>query len=165
MFTPIRIYIAFVQNTSQNSRAEMFWSFSCILSYNIMNILLKGDDNMQILSVESIPKILGLYFNENHVSIDDLHNFKSIFKGELITIFEDNKYVVCFNQRYKVIDFLLEKTKLDRYYNCKYEEDLQIPKSVSNESFDIKLDNNITISVYIYGYDEKLGILILDTTI
>lgn len=117
---------------------------------------------MTIVSAKSVPRVLGLYFNKGEISIDDICEFKNIFKKSTMSQMKDGRYGVFIDKDSNVIKFFMDKSKLDRYYICGYEVDLEIPRSVSNEAFEIELDDETSLSVYIYEYIENLGLLVLE---
>lgn len=116
---------------------------------------------LKILSVQSIPKFIGEYFNKGSIKLDDIHNFSEILLNNNFEKLYDDKYIVHLEEEPKLIKFYLEKSKLDHYCRCKYEDELDISKSFTNECYKLKIDNDKIISAT-FAYDEKFNLLILN---
>lgn len=54
----------------------------------------------------------------------------------------------------KFAEFYIEKSKLDYKYNCVYEDEIDMPKSIINEFFVVLIDNQ-KVYVYIDSFSNK----------
>ena len=117
---------------------------------------------MRILSVKSIPRFIGEYFNKKLIDIKTINEFSKLLTTIEFDYFKnENRYYGYLSYTPELIKFYKDKSKLDHYYRCKYEDELGLPKSVSNEIYSVQLDNNEIINVTLL-YDFKFNILILN---
>lgn len=111
---------------------------------------------MKIKKIIRIPVFIDKYVLEN---IPSLNNYIESFKNGIIEsdlyeyynenaqrCFKTNVYLV---DMISFIDFYILKSKLDHYYKCIYEDELNLPKSISNELFTVELDNGEIIDIFI----------------
>lgn len=115
---------------------------------------------MKVVSVENIPLFLKL-----DISITEkLTKFcKQIVNNEISTIDIENHYIYINNDKLdkEFINYYLEESKIQQFtYKVNYEDKFNIAKSVTNEIFDIILDNEILYHVLINSYVD--GILKLE---
>ena len=115
---------------------------------------------LKIASIESIPRFIGLYFNEHQISMHEISQFDKLLNELYFTCIDTDEYITSTNHN-NFITFYLEKTRLDRYLNCKYEDELDIPKSISNELFVARTNNGDLIQFIIEDYYlvKDMGIL------
>ena len=116
---------------------------------------------MQIRSVTKIPKFIGLYFNEGKISLKEINEFSELLKNRCFTLLNDKSLVTVIEDKSILVDFYLDKSRLDRNYNCKYEEELEISKSVYNEIYTVELSSGGKINVTL-DFDYKCNCLILN---
>ena len=128
---------------------------------------------MKINGVMSIPKFL-TYSLEDEI----LHNLIFIFAESVINNtsmeVEDpekdhrTRYHLCIDEKYKdlISDFInryYELVDLDRYYRCKYEDRIGIPKSIMNEFFEIRFEDDSIDRVIPERFDRTSCILTLES--
>lgn len=112
---------------------------------------------MKSFECEKLPIFINGYINKGFIDITDTHNFcRELLQTPFqISIDRDGKSVYTFEiDNYfvkKFADFYIEKSKLDLKYNCKYEDELDIPKSIMNEFFIFIIDGE-KVSLYIDSY-------------
>lgn len=119
-------------------------------------------NKLRILSVKSIPRFIGEYFNKNLISFDDIKEFSKILISTEFDYIEysNNQYIGFLDYTPKLIKFYKDKSKLDHYYRCKYEDELDIPKSISNEVYVLQLIDESIISVsLLYNFDCNILVL------
>lgn len=78
------------------------------------------------------------------------------------------KYHLTVDEKYKdlISDFITryyELVELDRYYRCKYEECTGIPKSIMNEFFEIRFEDDSEDRVIPYRFDRTSCTLTLES--
>lgn len=118
---------------------------------------------MKIKAVKKIPRFIGEYFNEGLLSTEDLEEFSKLLISLDYTILEEEKLVAVLDQESPFINFYLEKSKLDSNYFCKYEDELDVPKSISNELFTIQISDGGELQVYIeFDYEYNCLSLIIE---
>lgn len=118
---------------------------------------------MKIRTVKKVPRFIGEYFNEGILSKDDLSNISKLLVDLDYTIIEEEKLVAIVDEPSPLIDFYIEKSKLDCRYFCKYEDELGVPKSISSETFIIETMNGGELEVYIdFDYDCNCLTLIIE---
>lgn len=133
---------------------------------------------MKITNIIEIPKFISIYINKGIDDIDyQLHSFCKYLLNRKVDSFsidsetEDiNEYrfeyivdATSYDIKY-FINFYLDKLKLDYKFNCLYEEETELPKSLSNEIFIIELETDDgskldTIKVYIESFESDKLIL------
>ena len=116
---------------------------------------------MKIRSIRKIPRFIGEYFNEGILTYDDINEFSKLLVTLDYTLIDDTKLTCILDCKPKFIDFYLDKSKLDKKYICKYEEELDIPKSIYNEIYTVELIYGGTTNVSL-DYDEECNCLILN---
>ena len=119
-------------------------------------------NKLRILSVKSIPRFIGEYFNKNLISFDDIKEFSKILISTEFDYLKhsNNQYIGFLNYTPELIKFYKDKSKLDHYYRCKYEDELDIPKSISNEVYVLQLIDESIISVsLLYNFDHNILVL------
>ena len=116
---------------------------------------------MKIRSIRKIPRFIGEYFNEGVLSYDDIGDFSKLLTTLDYTLIDDTKLICILDNKPKFIDFYLDKSKLDRQYLCKYEDELDLPKSIANEIYTVELiyGGRVNISM---DYDDECNCLILN---
>lgn len=120
----------------------------------------------KLTEIKSVPIFVNKYCNSEKMKHLELNTKLFNFTQDILfkeCIIEDDKITILnVNLDKQFIDFYLDKSKLDRYYNCIYENETGIPKSVSNECFKIVI-NGYEKSVIIEKYSEnKLYLLCVD---
>lgn len=90
---------------------------------------------LKIKYINNIPKFIGEYYNKGEISLEDINSFNSFLTKLNFSVTNDDKYVTTIDEEPKLLKFYIDKSKLDRQYRCKYEEELNIAKSVSNELY------------------------------
>lgn len=119
-------------------------------------------NKLRILSVKSIPRFIGEYFNKNLISFDDIKEFSKILISTEFDYLKhsNNQYIGFLDYTPELIKFYKDKSKLDHYYRCKYEDELDIPKSISNEVYVLQLIDESIISVsLLYNFDHNILVL------
>jgi hypothetical protein len=107
---------------------------------------------MKISDIIEIPVFVSQYINKDIDNIDyHLHSFCNLLLTNNISAFgtEENEtykieYAIPeqdFSVRY-FINFYLEKSTIDNKGNCLYELETDLPKSLTNELFEIKLSTD-----------------------
>ena len=128
---------------------------------------------MTINGVMSIPVFLSRFLDDD----EDLHNLTFIFAESIVNKTLANiesvtnnhtKYYLKIDPKYsEQVDEFVTKfndlSKLDNYYNCKYEEIHNIPKSIMNEFFEIRFVDNSIDRVVIVDYDKNTSYLTLES--
>lgn len=118
---------------------------------------------MKIKGFISIPAFIEKYIYKNEPGLENItHDFCKFImdldyeeyvndKGNLIYKFNTN-------ENYSVkrfIEFYFDKSKLDTEYNCKYEDELKLTKSISNEIFVIEFKDKI-LKLYIDSFKNSI---------
>ena len=116
---------------------------------------------MYIRSILGIPRFIGLYFNKGEVNSNYINEFSDVLLNSAYFSREPNKYFAILNYKPKLIDFYIDKSKLDYNYRCKYEEELDIAKSIYNELYTIKIIGGKILKVSL-DYIENEDILVLN---
>ena len=115
---------------------------------------------MYIKSIKGIPVFIGRYFNEGKISMHDIQEFEEILTDSEYFKYDTNKYATKLKSKPALVDFYIKHSKLDKYYNCKYEDELDLPKSIMNELYAVKVIggeiNNISLD---YNDEENLLVL------
>lgn len=124
---------------------------------------------MKILEIVSIPVFMSLYMQDKKYSYitDDFYCF-----CQLLTRIEfkfnpnKNNYYAQIPIEFKdIIKFIAEKSKIDCKGFCKYEDELDIPKCISNEVFEVYLDDysviKFTILETFNNETNELGIIVI----
>lgn len=129
--------------------------------------------SLKINGVMSIPLFLA-----NSLEDETLHNLIFIFAESIINNTEMTvqkpakgehlQYFLEIPEKYKdvISDFInryYELVELDRYYRCKYEERLGMPKSIMNEFFEIRFEDESTDRVVPTRFDRTSCTLILES--
>jgi hypothetical protein len=105
----------------------------------------------KIISIEDIPLFLK---KSDTYYLNLVYEFINILLNLSVDNIDEN-YIMIYNKNInnKFIDYYLDQVKIDKYtYAVKYEDELDIPKSVLNEIFKIKLDNGKIYDVIIKSY-------------
>lgn len=117
---------------------------------------------MKIYGFRSIPEFIQKYIDRNEPGLDTItHDFCEMLMelyydnkidndGKLVFIFETDNYSVR-----RFVEFYFEKSKLDSKHYCKYEDELGLPKSLTNEFFTLILDNEDVRVMYIESYENN----------
>ena len=116
---------------------------------------------MKIKTINKLPRFIGEYFNEKIISYDELKAFSSLLLSLDYTLLDDNKLICVLDTKPAFVDFYLEKSRLDEHYFCKYEDELEVPKSISNEIYKIELESGGKIEVLL-DFDDNSNCLILN---
>ena len=116
---------------------------------------------MRIKSVIRIPKFIGEYFNKDIISLDEIKSFSEFLLSIDYTLLDNGQLIYYIDNKPEFINFYLEKSKLDNYYFCKYEDELDIPKSVSNETYTVELESGGKVDVLL-DFDDNSNCLILN---
>ena len=91
---------------------------------------------MQIKRVEKIPRFIGEYYNKGIVSLKDIEEFNTFLAKLNFAVTSDDKYVATIQDEVpKLLLFYIYKSKLNNEYECQYEDELDMPKSISNELY------------------------------
>ena len=90
---------------------------------------------MRIKYINKIPIFIGKYYNMGLVTIDEINELNTLLMRPEYSITNDDKYVATINEAPYLLKFYIEKSKIDKFGNCKYEDELEISKSLSNELF------------------------------
>ena len=115
---------------------------------------------MYIRKINKIPLFIGRYFNNGKISIDDINEFEKIIINSEYFFYDKNKYATKLKSKPKLLDFYIEHSKLDNKYYCKYEDELDIPKSISNEIYKFEIVGDDIIAATIdFNEDENLLII------
>ena len=116
---------------------------------------------MRILSVKSIPRFIGEYFNKKLIDIKTINEFSKLLTTIEFDYFKnENRYYGYLSYTPELIKFYKDKSTLDHYYRCKYEDELDIPKSVANETYGIQIDDGRILYVtLLYNFDHNILIL------
>ena len=116
---------------------------------------------MRILSVKSIPRFIGEYFNKKLIDIKTINEFSKLLPTIEFDCFKnENRYYGYLSYTPELIKFYKDKSTLDHYYRCKYEDELDIPKSVANETYGIQIDDGRILYVtLLYNFDHNILIL------
>lgn len=117
---------------------------------------------MRILSVKSIPRFIGEYFNKKLIDIETINEFSKLLTTIEFDYFKSNNNWFYGSLPYtpELIKFYKDKSTLDHYYRCKYEDELDIPKSVANETYGIQIDDGRILYVtLLYNFDHNILIL------
>ena len=107
---------------------------------------------MKITNIIEIPSFISNYINKGIDDIDyQLHSFCKFLLNRKIDSFkidEDECYQfeynidsTCYDIKY-FINFYIEKSELNCKYECLYETETDISKSVSNEIFTVELESD-----------------------
>ena len=101
---------------------------------------------MKIFNIIAIPAIIGFYYNIYAISKSCIDDFKYYLQSSYFELVEYKIYKTKYYPIYdKFTNFYFDKTRLDRYLNCKYEDELGIPKCVIlKESFIVDTEMGTT---------------------
>lgn len=113
---------------------------------------------MIIISVETVPRFIGLYCNEKVISFESVSNFSKLLRSIVFNFVDPYTYKAYVPQN-DFINTYIDKSKLDIYLRCKYEDELDIPKSLENELFKVKLHGGAIVDIYIDNYDYETNTL------
>jgi hypothetical protein len=91
---------------------------------------------LQIKQIEKIPRFIGKYYNKGVISLKDINEFNSFLEKLNFAVTSDDRYVTTIQDDIpKLLSFYIDKSKLNSEYKCKYEDELDISKSISNELY------------------------------
>ena len=116
---------------------------------------------MYIREIKGIPMFIGRYFNLGKISIEDIKEFNKILLNSEYYLYNKNKYAVKLKYKPAFVDFYIKYSKVDRYGNCRYEDELDLPKSVYYETFNLIVVGGEIKSISL-DFDEEESILILN---
>lgn len=124
---------------------------------------------MKFVDIIEIPKFIEKYISVNGYMIEKYtHTFCAyLLKTEFEKIIDKSnniKYMADVNDKTIscCIDFYLDKSELNYYYECKYESEIGVPKSITNEIFKIQLEDGKEVELYIESFkDNKLILAVL----
>ena len=116
---------------------------------------------MKIKSIVKIPRFIGEYFNNEVLSIDMIKDFSNLLLSLNYTLVDDEKLICILDEKPEIVDFYLDKSRLDDHYNCKYEDEVGVPKSISNEIYLIELESGGKVEV-VLEFDEEYNCLMLN---
>jgi hypothetical protein len=119
---------------------------------------------MKFINIIDVPIFIKSYiFDDKSGTIE---NFTHIFCKYIMSIefieFTNEQKEICYKYIIKdsmvrdYIIFYLDKSKLDFYFQCKYENEKDIPKSLANELFTVELENNNIVKLYIESFDHNI---------
>lgn len=118
---------------------------------------------MKFVDIIDIPVFIKSYIADDKSRV--IENFTHTFCKYIMDMdfikFVDNNGEVLFisnindNAVKDYILFCIDKSKLDYQYRCKYEDEKDIAKSLSNEVFAIKLDNEDIVKLYIKSFENN----------
>lgn len=119
---------------------------------------------MRINKFVSIPEFIKAYIDKEESGLDTItHDFcGTLLDLEFATVIDalsgnnNTKYTIktdIYSVR-RFLDFYMQKSSLDSQLHCEYEDELDLPKSITNELFTIVLDNDSIELVYIDDYEE-----------
>ena len=111
---------------------------------------------MKIKKIIRMPLFIEKYLLNNTLYLQEYYDsfYNNINSLDLVEYYND-KNERCFETNIYLSDmisfssFYIVKSQLDYYYKCKYEDELNIPKSISNETFTVELDNEEVIDIFI----------------
>ena len=116
---------------------------------------------MYIKAIEEIPIFVGRYFNVGKISMTDINEFSDILKNSEFFFYDKNKYATKLKYKPVLVYLYIKYSKLDRYGHCRYEEEIDLFKSISNEIYKLRLLGDEKINVTI-DYNEEDNLLILN---
>lgn len=115
---------------------------------------------MRILSIKSIPRFIGEYFNKQLIDIETINEFSKLLTNIEFDWVSETEYIGVLDYTPELIKFYKDKSKLDHYYRCKYEDELDIPKSIANETYGIQIDDGRILYVTLsYNFDHDILVL------
>lgn len=116
-----------------------------------------------IEKVLEIPKFILLYVDRGYIQKELVDLFvQQLLQNEYkSTANYDNTITLEFDLFNKgFVEFYLDKSKLDREFNCKYEDELDIGQSIMNEIFIVSISK---LKYYIYIDGIVNGSIIMKT--
>ena len=116
---------------------------------------------MHIKNIRKIPRFVGEYFNLGIITEQDLKDLSKIITTDDYCILNEEKLIKIVDINSEIINFCLNKSKINRYYRCKYEDEIDIPKCLASDIMVVELDNGSCISVTIDDFDNEYNCLIL----
>lgn len=114
----------------------------------------------KIKQIVAVPTFIDKYIEskkDNQINSIILNDFCNIIK-KLEYKINDSEYIFNVGDNYTVkrfVNFYIDKSELSREYKCKYEDELDIPKSISNELFTIEFEDKCIV-LYIKKYSNDL---------
>lgn len=115
---------------------------------------------MYVREIKEIPTFIGKYFNINEVFIDDIKEFHEILLNSEYYFYDKNKYATKLKYKPALVDFYIKHSKIDRYGNCLYEDELDLVKSISYEIYKLRVVGG-EIKSFSIDFDEEESLLIL----
>ena len=91
---------------------------------------------MRIKYINKIPIFIGEYYNMGYITIDEINELNTLLMRPEYSIANGNKYVATINEAPYLLKFYIERSKIDKFGNCRYEDELEISKSLSNELYE-----------------------------
>jgi len=110
---------------------------------------------MIIQSIVKIPRFIGEYFNIGLLSDRVIAEFSETLKRSYFTLDNDRCYICTLKEKPEFIDFYINKSKLDDKYECIYENEIDIPKSIYNEIYVIEIDDGRVLNISLKYNDEN----------
>lgn len=117
----------------------------------------------KITEIKDIPVFIDKYISEDKSGrlSNDAHFFCNVVKNLDFTRITDNRnktlYRATVTDKLPIIDFYLKKSRLDHKYECLYEVELNLPKSIDNELFKASYeDKEFSFSIEHYCDDELI---------
>ena len=115
---------------------------------------------MKLTAINKLPRFIGEYFNAEMISHYEIKAFSNLLLSLDYTLLDDNKLICVLDNKPEFIDFYITKSKLDEHYFCKYEDELGVPKSISNETYTVELEGG-KVDVLL-EFDDECNCLILN---
>ena len=121
---------------------------------------------MKIHNIDKIPKFIGLYFNKDMIDLETINRFiKSLEYSSIEKYNDENIYRINYDpiDDNKFLNFYFLKSRVNLNNKCLYEEELEIPKSISeNECFTGIIDDEEVKFSFIGLENNYLYILKID---
>ena len=115
---------------------------------------------MYIKAIKCIPMFISRYLNNDKISIDSVKEFDEILLNSEYYFYDKNKYATELKYKPALIDFYKKYSQVDRYGNCLYENDLDLPKSIYYEIYSLRVISG-EIKFVSIDFDEDELLLIL----
>lgn len=115
---------------------------------------------MYIRAIKGIPMFIGRYFNQREISFEDIKEFNEILLNSEYYFYDKNKYATKLKYKPALVDFYIKHSQIDKYGNCPYENDLDLPKSIYYELYSLRVVGGEIKSVTL-DFDEEESLLIL----
>lgn len=119
---------------------------------------------MKFTDIVKVPVFIESYiFDDESGTLEELtHIFCNDIMNLEFNMYTKNNVIyyetyITNNDSKRFINFYLEKSQLSYCYQCRYEDEKDISKSISNEVFEVGINDTDTINIYIDSFkNDKL---------